>query len=62
MKVRRYMGGSEAARMLGVSEQTIRNWLLAGKLLGKFHSGQWRILRAHVEALVAGKVLMDRWP
>lgn len=42
----------EAAKMLGVSEYTIRRWLKDGKLDGKRIGRFWRISKESVESVL----------
>lgn len=49
-----YLTLREAAELLKVHENTIRNWLKAGELPGKKIGRLWRISAAAVESLIAG--------
>ncbi len=45
----------EAARELSVTDETIRRWIMAGRMPAiTLPSGQFRIRREHVEAILAG--------
>lgn len=54
----------EAASALGIGKTTVRRMLDRKTLMGRYHSGAWRILRAHVECITAGVMLLEvkRWP
>ena len=44
---------SEVAEALGVSRQTVVNWLTTGKVQGlKLPSGQYRVYRDSIQAMV----------
>lgn len=45
----------EAATMLSVTDETIRRWIAAGRIPAiTLPSGQFRIAREHVDAILAG--------
>ena len=46
---------SEAAKVLSLSEYTIRDWLKTGKLQGKREGKFWRISKASVESKLPDK-------
>jgi len=55
-QVSRYLTAPQAARILEVSDQTVRDWVKAGKLPALVYpSGRMRIRRADVEAILRGK-------
>ena len=49
-----YLTLREAAELLKVHENTIRNWLKRGALPGHKFAASWRISAAAVDALIAG--------
>ena len=48
----RYISTTEAARLLGVTTNTVRRWVKAGKIRGKKIMGRWRVLREDIEKLI----------
>ena len=55
-----YLTVTEAAAILKVAPNTIRDWLKSGKLKGKI-GRLWRIKRATLTNWLQGKVI-DLWP
>lgn len=59
MKIKEYIGGymqkyytlSEVARLLDLSDRTIRNYVKDGKLKGKKIGPQWRFTREQIEEI-----------
>lgn len=54
MEPENYLNIKEAAELLKVHENTVRNWLKRGDLPGKKLGNLWRISAAAVDALIAG--------
>ena len=54
MEPETYLNIRQAAELLKVHPNTIRNWLKAGELPGKKIGRLWRISAAAVDALIAG--------
>lgn len=48
----RYISTSEAAKLLGVSTNTVRRWIIAGKIRGKKIIGRWKVLKEDVDKLL----------
>lgn len=46
---RKYLNTVEAAKMLGVTTQTIRDWIRKGKVTGKKIGGRFFVLRSDIE-------------
>jgi excisionase family DNA binding protein len=52
---RRWLTPPQAAVLLEVSDQTVRDWIAAGRIPAIKHpSGQFRIRREDVEAILSG--------
>lgn len=54
MQPETYLNIKEAAALLKVHENTVRNWLNRGDLPGVKLGNLWRISAAAVDALIAG--------
>jgi len=54
MEPETYLNIRQAAELLRVHPNTIRNWLRQGELPGKQIGRLWRISAAAVESLIAG--------
>ena len=46
---RKYLNTVEAAKMLGVTTQTIRDWIKKNKITGKKIGGRFFVLRSDIE-------------
>lgn len=48
----RYMTTSEAAKLLGVTTNTVRRWIIKGKIRGKKIIGRWKVYREDIEKIL----------
>ena len=48
----RWVSTAEAARLLGVTTNTVRRWILQGKIRGKKIIGRWKIPAEEIDRLL----------
>jgi len=48
----RWVSTAEAAQMLGVTTNTVRRWILQGKIRGKKIIGRWKIPAEEIDRLL----------
>lgn len=58
VKGNRWLTPTQAGRILGIKNTKIVDLAKSRHILGEYHSGLWRILRANVECIRAGWMVL----